>query len=230
MGVTVQTLHPTKMDGGQILAQTPWPGILIPDHDNIRVDGLRKLTGPIGAEMLVQSLRKGLFVSPVIDHSSQAIQALEHQGRTARHARKLELEDKRIQWTSWTSDEILRRERTLGPLWNNVSVPGFNRSGQQVWGTHKIVWTGPFQRIDPRVSYHDAQPDVEPGLVYATWDKSTLMINTIDGMTLKTKALTVPGGPRLSVPSLIARHHLVDTASQEGQGGVVYYPGWNALT
>ena len=218
------------MDGGQILAQTPWPGVLIPHHDNIRVPGLRNLTGPIGAEMLVQSLREGLFVPPVIDYSPQAIQALEHQGRTPQHARKLELEDNRIRWTSWTSDEILRRERTVGPLWNNCSVPAFNHAGQQVWGLHKIVWSGTFQRIDPRVSLSDAQPDIEPGLVYATWDKSALMINTVDGMTLKTNALTVAGRPKGSVAVMVARYSLVDTAEQEGRGGALYYPGWNALT
>ncbi|MCJ1323657.1 Methionyl-tRNA formyltransferase [Thelotrema lepadinum] len=218
------------MDGGQILAQTPLPGVPIPFPDSIKVPELRNYAGQLGAEMLVQSLREGLFVPPVTDYSSQAAQALEHRGRTPRHARKLGLEDKHIRWGAWTSDEILRRGRTLGALWSNITVPAFNQAGQQVWGTHKVIWTGHFERLDPQVPREEAQRYIEPGIPYATWDKSALMINTVDGMTLKTKALTVPGGKRGGVPQMIAKYSLVDPADQEGDGGVLYYPGWNVLT
>jgi methionyl-tRNA formyltransferase len=51
-GVSVQTLHPAQFDGGTVLAQTPSPGIMIPDGAN--ADDLTKRLADEGANMLVE--------------------------------------------------------------------------------------------------------------------------------------------------------------------------------
>lgn len=61
-GVTLQTLHPKHFDDGEIIAQTPYPGI---KHGAKTVEELRDLLAPIGAQMLVQAIKDRSFVPPI---------------------------------------------------------------------------------------------------------------------------------------------------------------------
>lgn len=109
-GVTVQTLHPSKFDEGNVVLQTPFPGIPIPDPTQITSPELRRLLAPIGAELLVRSLREGLYLRP---QSTPSI------ARTSKlhHAPKLSPEARHINFRSMASTHILRLNRALGRLW-----------------------------------------------------------------------------------------------------------------
>lgn len=65
-GVTLQTLHPAAYDRGVILAQTPAPGIPVPE-DATAVSLLAMLADE-GAKMLVQALTQELHVPPYEQH------------------------------------------------------------------------------------------------------------------------------------------------------------------
>lgn len=61
-GVTLQTLHPAEYDRGVILAQTPPPGILVPE--DVTLGTLHETLAAEGAKLLVDGLRRQVHVPP----------------------------------------------------------------------------------------------------------------------------------------------------------------------
>ncbi|KAL3472780.1 formyl transferase [Aspergillus californicus] len=117
-GVTLQTLHLQDFDHGVILAQTPSPGFDVPHSDSCTVPELLDVVSPKGADILVEGIRKGLFVPPVED--AGWVSPEERGGLI--HAAKIKPEDRHIDWANWTSTDISRRTRVLGPLWSKALV------------------------------------------------------------------------------------------------------------
>lgn len=135
-GVTLQTLHPEKFDHGAILAQTPLPGLKIPNQSTCTVPELIDFIGPKAADMLVQGLRDRIFVPPIRDLSSE----LPWQDPiTLRHAPKITTGDRRIQWDTMTATEICRRDRALGRLWGFVQLPERNEKRRIVFNGLEVV-------------------------------------------------------------------------------------------
>lgn len=115
-GITVQTLHPKQFDHGKIVAQTPSPGVAIPEGS--RPSDLIDLLAPIGGRMLVDVLRNRKFLDPPIQQSSSAF---------ILHAPKIHPDDRCIDGSEWNAEEILLRDHVLGDLWftlRNVDGPG----------------------------------------------------------------------------------------------------------
>lgn len=110
-GVSLQTMHPTKFDHGVVLAQTPAPGIPIPD-DTTPQD-LLEILGPMGADLLVKGIEDSLFVPPHQDVCS-ALPTPTDQA----HAPKIHPSDREIDWANWNASDILLRDRVLGRLWD----------------------------------------------------------------------------------------------------------------
>lgn len=117
-GVSVQTLHPTKFDHGQILAQTPLPGIEA--GENSTVKGLEARLAPLGAELLVQTLRERLFVNPIssITHSVEDVRTALNVKKLA-FAPKLTAKDREIDWGKDSNESIFLRSTALGDLHNS---------------------------------------------------------------------------------------------------------------
>lgn len=122
-GVTVQTLHPSKFDEGEIVMQTPMPGLDIPNPDSITASELRSLLAPIGADMLVECLKGHHYL-----HLERQQKAMDTEG-TLNHAPKLSPSSRHIIFQSMNSTHILRLNRALGRLWAGVSgkVPADTR-------------------------------------------------------------------------------------------------------
>jgi methionyl-tRNA formyltransferase len=124
-------MHPTKFDHGVVLAQTPAPGIPIPD--DATPQSLLETLGPIGAEMLVQGIEKKLFLPPLHDVCQNTPS------------------DREISWSSWTSSEILLRDRVLGRLWDG-SIWARTGLDEGKWeGKQKnlrATFTGPWRVTD----------------------------------------------------------------------------------
>ena len=225
--MTVQTLHPTKMDNGQILAQTPPPGILIPDRDSISIPALRTFAAQYGAQMLMQTLRDGLFVSPVADLTQQARDALRHRGIKPRHARKLDIRDRHINWKNWDAAQIIRRRRVLGPLWSKIAVPTKGDSAvDKTTTTHKIVWSDQFELVHPEVGgaplFMSLHNRVLPGQAYAVKNGTRWLINAADRNILKVKELTVAGGRQMPVAKADAKYGLLGGAIEVDLDGRHY--------
>jgi methionyl-tRNA formyltransferase len=134
-GITLQTLHAEKFDHGVLLDQTPYPGIEIPEAESCTEPQLVDFVGPLGAEMLVSGIRNRVFVQPVREvgwykrgvegDQSARLGDLSGEGGsspTLRHAPKITTEDRHIKWGSWTAEDIMRRYRVLGPLWNTMPM------------------------------------------------------------------------------------------------------------
>lgn len=110
-GVSLQTMHPTKFDHGVVLAQTPAPGVPIPD--DATPQSLLETLGPLGADLLIKGISEALFVPP-----HHAVCSALPTPETPSHAPKIHPSDRQIDWSTWTSSDILLRDRVLGRLWD----------------------------------------------------------------------------------------------------------------
>ena len=124
-GVTLQTLDPAQFDHGVILAQTPSPGLEVPEH--CTVPNLLDIVTPKAAQILVDGIRDGLFVRPLEDVGWRKP---ETEGSLI-HAGKIRPEDRHIDWANWTWAEISKRNRVVGPLWSNALVASGDPTGAE---------------------------------------------------------------------------------------------------
>ncbi|KAH6899861.1 formyl transferase [Thelonectria olida] len=114
-GVSLQTLDDKAFDHGTVLAQTPAPGI--PISPTIGVDELISQLAPVGAQMLVQGLRDGVYLPP---HQDAGWKGKDLEGQELVHAPKVTKADAEIDWDQWTGDEFVRRSRVLGTVWTQA--------------------------------------------------------------------------------------------------------------
>ncbi|KAJ9156414.1 Formyl transferase [Pleurostoma richardsiae] len=121
-GVTLQTLDPSRFDHGVVLAQTPPPGVEIPE--GATPEALRGELAAAGAEMLVRGLREGVHVPPLVDVGWWKPQ----EGEEMSHAPKIRKEDMEVDWAGVrgppSAEEMDRRARVLGQLWTRIAVAG----------------------------------------------------------------------------------------------------------
>ncbi|KAI9811472.1 MAG: Methionyl-tRNA formyltransferase [Pycnora praestabilis] len=186
-GITLQTLHPKHFDHGTILAQTPLPGFSIPvpgaSPECFSVAELLHLVAPKGAEMLVQGIRDQVFVEPTVDMGW-------HQGSedppSVRRAPKITSEDSHIDWKTWTSKEILRREAVLGPLWNKFTITSDPSHVHTSRAAMKRIILSGFEHLEAygKARRGPFQPGVaftpeasRPGFYVATCDGEMMAIN-----------------------------------------------------
>ena len=137
-GVSVQTLDSKKFDHGLILAQTPEPGVDIPKPDDITVTELTDFLAPKGAELLLQVIEDRCYVPPLEEIGTTKA---DQMGVSIRTAPKLTTEDRHIDWKTWTADEIVRKQRVIGPLWNLISTESWPEG-------RRVIWEDDFEKID----------------------------------------------------------------------------------
>ncbi|CAK7275567.1 Methionyl-tRNA formyltransferase [Sporothrix epigloea] len=124
-GVTVQTLDETTFDGGRRLLQGPYDGsadtqVGLPLPPRCTSANLHQLLAPLGANLLLEVLRRGLYL-PEHANINVSDPSLE---RTA-PAPKLTKADQQVPWRDQTAADIDRRARALGDLWTRIeSVAG----------------------------------------------------------------------------------------------------------
>ena len=109
-GVTVQTLHPKHFDHGDILAQTPSPGIKV--GMNATPSELIDQLGHHGGQLLVDVLQRRAFVPPLDDAGWYA-----RSGGPIDHAEKITPQHRYIDFATATIDDIAKRQQVLGKLW-----------------------------------------------------------------------------------------------------------------
>jgi methionyl-tRNA formyltransferase len=189
-GVTVQTLHPKKFDHGLILSQTPAPGLEIPNPESCTVPDLENFLAQKGAQMLVETIEKGLFVPPV------SVSSIEQIGE-ASHAPKITPEDRHIDWTNWTLTEIKRRNRVIGPLWSKALCSSNPADGPLKFQRKRVIFTDT-EEVDPPKGCDSFS--VLPGLPFTNAShpvepKKTrqLYVFTVDGKVLRINRMKVEG-------------------------------------
>lgn len=122
-GVTVQTLHPTKFDHGEILKQSAPINI----GHNETYNSLRDRLAVVGADLL-QNVVMGNLAEPTIISSTE----------TYSLAPKIPPSLAEIQWSHMTSRQICCLERALGPLFSSKSVDIVKKK-KQVKGMAKVI-------------------------------------------------------------------------------------------
>lgn len=122
-GVSLQTLDHKTFDHGTVLAQTPGPGFAI--SEDATLPSLTAQLADVGAEMLVQGLRDGLYLPPITDVTSPKQNEVE-----LRHAPKLTKADSMIDWSAGATsngDALERRFKgiiqTFGSAWTELVDP-----------------------------------------------------------------------------------------------------------
>lgn len=155
-GVTLQTLHEKDFDRGAVLAQTPWPGLPVPDGYDVRQ--LHDLLAEKGAELLVGALERRLFVPPLQLIGWQPTD--EDLDRGLLHdAPKVTKLDSMVDWAcwtwgkdrtlypdGWTAADLARRFRAVG-----VKLPGEGNTG--MW-THAVTREAPQEK---RLIFEDVE-------------------------------------------------------------------------
>ncbi|KAL8909729.1 MAG: hypothetical protein Q9207_000038 [Kuettlingeria erythrocarpa] len=183
-GVTLQTLHPTKFDGGIIIEQTPFPGI---EHGTETVEELRDLLAPMGAQTLVQALRNGTFMRPI-----QGFDRINGQSSSTEpsYAHKIGPEDRHIDWNTWTASDILKRQKVIGPLWNITEAHVKDKSGQQK-AAKRIIWDQGFSLL--KADCHLQLAVGHPTIVGLDALTQKVCIRTCDGNILVADKVKVEG-------------------------------------
>ena len=181
-GITLQSLHPTSFDHGIILAQTPYPGFDIPDPETITIQELQSLVAPKGAEMLIRGLRERVFVPPSMEVGWWSNAQLRGQGHEIRHAPKITPRDRHIDWFSFTANEILRRQRVLGPLWNIATGLGGRKRVIMTLSCRPVSENAPVEEIGLPFLWSSSDMDM-PILVVRTKDQQMLHVveMTVEG-------------------------------------------------
>ncbi|KAI9796556.1 MAG: Methionyl-tRNA formyltransferase [Piccolia ochrophora] len=189
-GITIQTLDAERFDHGRILVQTPAPGIEISNPDTCTVQTLENLLAPVGATMLVEAIRNKVYVPPLKEVEFKTPESAVEQ---LPRAPKIKPDDRRIQWTSWTAEEMLQRDRILGGLWTMG---------------HELGPPGKSSLHGKRVLMHNIKPYYEkasgvrhPRCFYVGKDASRpemVLLKTQDEQFLEVGELTVEGKPKVN--------------------------------
>lgn len=165
-GVTLQTLHPTAFDRGEMLAQTPRPGLPVqPIHTTA---DLLALLAPEGARLLVDALRRDLHVGPPYAPVPDRVPVDVDDERRCRYAPKTTKADLAVDWArrlwarehpdlypedggAWTASDLARRFRALG-------APGPGPLGEQKPGPGLWTYAVPVRNPrDVRVIFTDME-------------------------------------------------------------------------
>ncbi|GLA59876.1 methionyl-tRNA formyltransferase [Aspergillus tubingensis] len=227
-GVTLQTLDLKHFDHGTILAQTPAPGFDIPNPDACTVPDLLNLVCPKGADILVKGIREGLFVPPVEDAGWRAS---EGDGPLV-HAAKIKPEDRHIDWQNWSSLDISRRNRVLGPLWSKALVAS-NASSEKPSFQHRRVIFTEFEEVTPlkgcdKFSVVPGLPFVDGTHPIDSTKGKGVYVFTRDGKLIMVHQMKVEGEPNADALRAALKARMVgDRTFYSGEVG--FTPFYNPL-
>lgn len=159
-GVTLQTLHPTKFDHGDIILQSGAVPIAPSDTYPQLVDKL----GTIGGQLLVEAIDEQLytskqFVSPIYPFSL---------------APKIKPSQRLVDWPTMTTNQIKRLQDALGPIYTYIPV-SLTRKGKTINTNYKVF----LEHISPLKDGSDI--DMPVGGFKLSDNDNKLIVKTIDG-------------------------------------------------
>lgn len=211
----MQTLHPTKFDHGQVLAQTSSQDF--PVTDDTTVDSLTSSLGQAGADLLMRTIRDGRYLNP--NCASAGLTDTEimelTNGKGPQLAPKIMPGDRMIRWGEQSADQILQRQKVLGEMWNSSLYRGLLLQALAQAQTHGSSPSSPLDQNDSASSIPDVElqkrlifdqleryegaiaeyaSDLMPG--GARFLDGRLLIKTQDGVVLSSTRFTLEGGAR----------------------------------
>lgn len=204
-GVSLQTLHPEKFDRGRILDQTAKPGV--PISDTTTYDDLVETLGHDGAEMLTRYIESGSYATdPHVSSSDQ------QSVSSNRYAPKITSAVKALDARDWTADELLRRDRVIGPLWDMFPASDSSdriKSDDDKSQTGTRIVLRDWQDVsDAYAAAHaESRMHIRGMQTLETGGQRKLVYRTRDGKVLLPTHITVSGRP--SVENGYALAHLL---------------------
>ncbi|POS78938.1 formyl transferase [Diaporthe helianthi] len=148
VGVTLQTLHERDYDSGAVLAQTPWPGLPVPDGCDVRQ--LHDMLAEKGAELLAGALQRRVFVPPLQFAGWKPTNDDLDRGLVVDAPKVTKLDsmvdwacwtwgrDKKLYPGGWTAEDLAVRFRAVGVK--------LNRQGNTGLWTHAITAKNPHEK------------------------------------------------------------------------------------
>ncbi|MCJ1379100.1 Methionyl-tRNA formyltransferase [Xylographa soralifera] len=209
-GITLQTLHHHHFDQGNILLQTPQPGLDIPNPDVITPTELSAFLAPKGADLLLRGLRELVFLSGPDSKPTTGL---------IRPAPKITPKDRHIDWAKWSAQEILRRHRVIGPLWSKAAVG--RPPGETV---KRIIWCSGFKKVLASLN------NTEPGVGQILASDSNLYIRTIDQQTLRASSVIVEGSGEKEAGYAVKNANMVDSDTKHVGGNTETLQLWSPFT
>ena len=189
----MQTLHPYHFDQGRILAQTPEPGF---KHGCKSVEQLSQYLGERGADLLVNCIQNQVFSQGPPDSSLPQADEVEkirlsNKSRGARPAPKITSEDRLVDWSSMTAEQILRRHRVIGPLWSFLGSKDFQESTPK-----RVIWTRGFSHTTDVAAekFEVARPTIVSQMGS---EQQKVYVRTCDDQVLQIHEITIEGQPAL---------------------------------
>ncbi|KAK5110743.1 hypothetical protein LTR62_005620 [Meristemomyces frigidus] len=194
-GVTLQTMHPTRFDHGQLLSRSdpllsPW---------NLSMEEATRSLGMSGARLLVDAIRDGTFVPPIQDLE------LTLKSPKSSYAAKITPEDRRIDWEKWTSEDIILRDRVLGNLWDTSTFAEVHRVAHEIatpsaldqkskeQGGKRIIYHGPWTLSNEE---HTAAAPGRPSISLSSRGPHEIALQTVDRGFVKPASMTIEGERR----------------------------------
>lgn len=186
-GVTIQTLSGNGFDKGQVLVQTPHPGVEIPECCSY--SGLLELVQPLAAEMLCKYIYNTYLDSE--DHHKETVpsaNALQSHS-TLRRAPKITPADREIDWENWTAKDMVLRERVLRRLWTTIKPRDGKKVRRVILEDFELL--PDFDTVNKSTS---TKPSVDPGMKQRNLSATAVDQSpsehycgyTIDGLPLQT--------------------------------------------
>ncbi|VEU24435.1 DEKNAAC105504 [Brettanomyces naardenensis] len=173
-GVTVQTLHPTKFDEGAILANAEYR--ILEDET---FSSLTERLSERGGNLLREILEQGAF-----DPKAPAYHVL-RSDHPYSYAQKIHSNERQIDWSKYTSFNVVRRFNTLGPLYTFKTF--HPRKARDEIRLRRIVLEDVAECPDQLLS------DLLPPGSYDTDDVgSSLLVKTVNG-TIKIRSVNIEG-------------------------------------
>lgn len=206
------------MDHGVILDQTPSPGFDIPNPETCTVEQLLDLVTPKAADILLKGIQNRLFVPPPKGIGWH----VKNDDGDLRFAGKIKPEDRHINWNTWSWDDITRRERVLGPLWNKALVADGDKGSR-----HKRIIFTKVELVEK--SDFLGQIQVPPGLPFLvdtglpfTGRQKPVYVYTCDGKLVQIHEMKVEGQPAADAYNA-ARKATLTEAQESNSGEISYY-------
>lgn len=156
VGVTLQTLHERDYDRGAVLAQTPWPGLPVPEGCDVRQ--LHDMLAEQGAELLAGALERRVFVPPLQFAGWKPTDEDFDRGLVVDAPKVTKLDsmvdwvcgtwgrDKKLYPEGWTADDLAARFRAVGIK--------LDREGNTGLWTHAITSKNPHEK---RLIFEDVE-------------------------------------------------------------------------
>lgn len=167
-GVSVQTLHPTKFDCGDILAQTP----PMPVYDNDTYSSLQHRMAEAGAELLAGVIASGAYKDPVSPICSPYPFSL---------AGKIAPATANVDWITSSSRSVRRLSDALGPL-HTYKMVDITKKKKRITRLDKVI-------LDDIRVFDEPLPPLLAGSL-----PGTFLLHTDNRMLVKTADSAVSVG------------------------------------